>query len=196
MTTAVTPTTELEAVNILLACIEESPVVSLDDAGLVDVAMAKATLSEVSRAVQKRGWHFNVEEDYPLNRDGDSYIPVPSNVAKLKPARDHAHKQIAHRGVKLYDLKNHTYTFTEDIKVDVTLLLPFEELPEAARHYIAVRAGRVFQGRVLGSETLHKFTEEDEAQALVDLAEAEGDTGDYNVIRDNSTGQSILLRDY
>lgn len=196
MATATTPTTELEAVNVLLACAEESPVVSLDDAGLVDVAMAQSTLSEVSRAVQKRGWHFNSEKDYPLTRDDSNHIPVPANTAKLKPARDFRDLEIAHRGTKLYDLKNHTYVFTKDIKVDAVFILPFDELPEAARHYIAVRAARIFQARVLGSETLFKFTEVDEAQALDDLNEAEGDTGDYNIFRDNSTAQDILIRDY
>lgn len=196
MTTATTPTTELEAVNTMLSCIEEAPVVSLDDTGLVDVATARAVLSEVSRAVQKSGWKFNREADYPLVRDIDGNIPVPANVMKLKAAEEYRDRKITTRGTRLYDLKNHTYVFTEDLKVDVVFLLSFEELPEAARHYITVRAARVFQTRVLGSETLQKFHEDDEGMALIDLNEAEGDTGDYNIFTGTLQAHRIAYRHF
>jgi hypothetical protein len=182
MTTSTTPLTELEAVNVLLSCIGEAPVNVLDDTGLVDVATARATLGEVSRLVQNRGWNFNCEQKYPLTRNVDGELHLPANTAKVKPSADFSDLKLTQRGTRLYDRENHTFVFTKDITVDLTVLLPFDELPQAARHYITLRAARVFQGRVQGAETNYRFTEDDEAQALVDFSDAESDTGDYNVL--------------
>ena len=60
-----TPTTELEAVNIMLSTIGEAPVNNLDS-GLVDAETAETILKNVSRDVQSHGWNFNSEPDYTL----------------------------------------------------------------------------------------------------------------------------------
>ena len=59
-----------------------------------------------------------------------------------------------------------------------------------------MRAARVFQTRVLGSETLQKFHEDDEGMALIDLNEAEGDTGDYNIFTGTLQAHRIAYRHY
>ena len=66
---------------------------------------------------------------------------------------------------------------------DVTqvLLLPFNEIPEQAKRYITIRSARVFHDRTLGANTLHKFSQEDEKQALSILRNAEMRTGDYTI---------------
>ena len=57
----------------------------------------------------------------------------------------------------------------------------FDELPEAARRFIAVRSARIFHDRVVGSGELHRFFQEDEAQAWSELLEYEGNVGDYTI---------------
>jgi hypothetical protein len=76
----------------------------------------------------------------------------------------------------------------------VVLLLELEDLPQAARHYVMVRAARVFQQRVLGSETLDGFTERDEARARMSLKRYDSQTADYNILTGNYGVMRVIDR--
>lgn len=175
-------TTELEAVNAMLATIGEAPVNTLDNSGLIDVAQARATLAEVSRKVQAGDWHFNREDNYTLTPDYNGIIQVPFGVLKIDTVGDSEHIDITVRGNKIYNRQEHTFVFTSAIKVDMTVLLEWEELPEPARQYIVARASREFQRRVVGSGQLDQFTADDELRLLVSLQDFDGSTSDYNIL--------------
>lgn len=192
--TAITLTTELEAVNTMLSCIGESPINSLEVTGVEDADAAKAVLNEVSRQVQSIGWHFNSETDYSLVRDVDGFINVPSNTITVDTTDEFYNYDVVQRGLRLYNKKDHTFVFDKTLKVDIVLLLPWDELPQAARRYIEISAARVFQVRRLGSDTLHKFSEMDELKALSVLKDNEGETGDYNVLSGSYSVANILQR--
>lgn len=196
MATVLTPTTELEAVNTILSVIGESPISSLQQgAAVADAVTARTTLSEVCRAVQSRGWHFNTEKAVTLTPDTYSKeITVPLNCLRVDTNEEYKDNDVVHRGTKLYDRKNHTYQFSTSVNVDMVILLPFEELPETARHYITIKAARVFQSRTVGSDALFQFTAVDEKDALAALKRAEGITGDYNILTGNSTVFRVLNR--
>ena len=185
---ALSMTSELDAVNIMLGTIGESPINSLDAAtGVVDAVTARAILSEVSVQVQEEGWHFNTEYEFVLTPSLDSKeIYVPANAIEVDAsAYDRNDIDVAIRGNRLYDRKNKTFQFQQDIKADLTILLEFNGLPQAARHYITVRAARVFQQRVIGSDTLGSFSEKDEARALRSMRRYESKTADYNILTGN-----------
>lgn len=186
-----TLTAELEAINTLLAAISESPVSSLDSLGLADVAAARATLDEVSREVQMIGWHFNTEDAYPLlpNTEGKILLPENTLKAQIKSGLD-----IAQRGLKLYNRTSHTDTFTSPVEATLVFLLQWDELPQVARHYIMVRASRIFQARNLGSDTQFQFSKDEETDAEKHLTEAEGESGSYNIFSGSSSTASILER--
>lgn len=195
MATATTPITELEAVNVLLAVIGESPINTLNSPAVADAVLAQATLSEVSRAVQTPGWHFNIEEGFTLTPTlFEKEIQLPANCLRVSPSGADRGADVTQRGSRLYDRQKHTYKFDKSLTVDMVVLLPFEELPEAARYYITVRAARVFQARTVGSEALYQFTAQDEAMALSSLKTAEGITGDYNMLTDSWSVAKILQR--
>lgn len=180
--TDVTPTTELEAVNAMLDAIGETPVNSIAP-GLGDATLAYTILARVTREVQSRGWKFNTEEEYPLPIDGDGYVNIPANTLRVAIAESmKADYDVAQRGSKLYDRYRHTFVFDKTLKVNIILLLTFEDMPEVARNYATVRAGRMFLDRTVGSADLHGFQEGDELTALTVLKEFEGDTGDYNML--------------
>lgn len=196
MTTATTPTTELQAINTMLLVIGESPISSLQEgAAVADAVTAQSVLSEVCRAVQSRGWHFNTDKGITLTPEATTKtIVIPSNCMRVDPTEEYYDIDAVQRGNKFYDRKNQTYEFDKSIKVDMVVLLPFEELPETARHYITIKAARVFQARTVGSDALFQFTAVDERDALAALKRAEGITGDYNILTGNRSVYRALNR--
>ena len=163
---SLTPTTELEAVNTMLNTIGEAPVNTLVNMTSVDALAALSVLQNVNRGVQVEGWFFNSEYDYPLVPDLDGNLPLPTNLMSVDSTNESSSYDLIQRGSRAYDRKNHTYTFTETVKCNLIILLAFEEIPEAARNYITLRASRILQDRLLGSDSLHTMNREDEYQAL------------------------------
>ena len=151
----------------------------------VDGTVAKNVLSEVSREVQSAGWHFNTHYKATLTRDTNNKIPVGTNVVRVEldpnlvPKADY---DLVQRDGFLFNMAKNTDIFDRNFE-DVTqvLLLTFSEIPEQAKRYITIRSARVFHDRTLGANTLHKFSQEDEKQALSILRNAEARTGDFTI---------------
>ena len=183
--TTTTRSTELEAVNVILSTIGEAPLNSLSGSLPVDGTMAKNVLSEISREVQSSGWHFNTHYKATLTRDTNNKIPVGTNVVRVELDPNLESKvdyDLVQRDGKLFNLAKNTDVFDKDFEnVTQVLLLPFNEIPEQAKRYITIRSARVFHDRTLGANTLHKFSQEDEKQALSILRNAEMRTGDYTI---------------
>jgi hypothetical protein len=191
---AETLTTELEAINSMLGTIGMAPINSLAGTLTADVTMAQNILKEVSREVQQVGWHWNSEYEYPLTPDVDGHIVLASNILRVDLDNSYAWRyDVTQRGSTLYDKKNRTDEFSETLKANVVLYLPWDSLPEPARRYITIRAARIFSDRAVGSETLRGFTAEDEFRALASLKEFEGDTADHNIF-DNYDTFSVIDR--
>ena len=192
-----TPTTQLSAVNSILSTIGEAPVNSLSS-GLVDAETAETVLNEVSRDVQSLGWNFNTESDYTVAADSEGNVVLPTEIVRADLANSvtkyrSSKNEYVQRGNKMYDKVNHTYNIGQALKLDVVVLLAFELLPEVARRYITVKASRLFQERVVGSDTLSSMNRADEQAALFALREMEGDNADYNIFDDGGT-YSVLNR--
>tara|TARA_R100001510_G_C7639004_1_gene196773 strand:- start:74 stop:688 length:615 start_codon:yes stop_codon:yes gene_type:complete len=192
MTTTVT--TKLEAINVMLTAIGESPVNTITSSTTTDVSIAIQILDNVSREVQSVGWHFNTDTNYLLAKNTSNQIVLPSNCLRVDNSNKDADLDLVERGRKLWDRENHTYTITKDIRVNITWFLEFTELPETARRYITIRAARIFQDRMLASETLHAFHQVDELSALSALKEHEGDTRDHSIF-DNYSTYRVIDRD-
>ena len=197
MATVTTPTTELEAINTILSVIGESPISSLSEiSSVADAVTAQSILSEVSRQVQTKGWHFNTEKEFELSPDVYSKeIVVPTNALRIDTMGDSRDVDVVQRGQRLYDRTRHTYQFETSLKCDIVIALPFTDLPQAARHYITIKAARIFQARTVGSEALYQFTSADERDAHLDLKRNEGITGDYNILTSNPTVFRSLIRE-
>lgn len=160
------PTTELEAVNIILSGIGEAPISSFVEV-TADVSLARNILAEISRETQTEGWQWNTEDDFPLTPDAaKGEIKLPPTAIRVH-FREPDDRELTIRGQRVYDRVNHSFIFSPGVRilVTLTLLLPFEDLPEAARRYITLKAARVFQERTVGSGTLYDFQQADEARA-------------------------------
>ena len=143
----------------------------------------------------EEGWHFNTEIDWKLIPSSDTgEIFIPANCIQVDTSGASTLTDVAARGNRLYDRVNHTYTFTAPITVQMVILLDFTDLPQAARHYISIRAARVFQQRMVGSETLGGFTEKDEARARASVRKLDANTADYNILTGSWSVARVLQR--
>ena len=119
-------------------------------------------------------------------------INLPTNACRVDlEAVNAGTKDVVERNRKLYNKKDHTYTFTDSVKATVTYLLELTEIPESARRFIMIRAARIFQDRMVGSPDHHTFNSRDEMVALSDLKEYEGDTGDHTIFDHYDVFRSI-----
>lgn len=171
-------TTRLQAVNTMLTCIGESPVSNLTDAAAADVAIAQNILDEVCRDLMTRSWSWNTLRKQTLQPDVSNRIAVPATWVRV----DHPTKDYARKGPWLYDRENETDTFTESVAdLEAVVLLDWDEMPEPARRYAMIRAGRTLAARMVTSEKAVAFTERDEMQSWMVLREYESEQADYNI---------------
>ena len=187
-------TSELEAVNFLLKTIGESPVNDIDNPQLADAVAATTCLRQVSKREQTRGYHFNTDENYKLLASANQFI-VPNDCLRIDPVRTSASIDAVQRGTKLWDRKNHTYTFTQpSIFCDIVRHYPWDELPEACRQHFMYQAT---------SEFYHDTFQADpetavqkgifDAQAVFE--EFVSETGDHSALYSSFSTWNALRRD-
>ena len=185
MTETLVPTTELQAVNNMLASIGESPVSTLDTGTVVDADLAQTLLFNVNRQVQALGLHCNSEVDYPLSPNEDGEIILPANTLRVDEVYGASSRDLTQRGSRLYDRNNRTFVIDESVTLDIVMMLPFDELPEAVRWYIAVKASRIFVDKTMGDEALHAYSRQDEMEAKRDFVKSQLKNRDASML--NST---------
>ena len=179
---SLTPMTELQAVNLLLSAIGEAAVSSLETATTVEVTQAKNLLSNVNRAAQQKGWHFNTEWDVVLTRDADDRIPLSESIlsvyqpGQLMTIRGRSGSMFA------YDLDNNTFTLTKNLNNAVTItLLDFIDTPNTFRQYVTTRAARIFQEEIIGQVSAETVNRQEEAEAYADLLDDDAERSGLNV---------------
>lgn len=192
-----TAATTLDAVNEMITSIGLSPVNTLSVQGIKDVAVAQRTLHNVSRKVQSKGWWFNVDRDFPLlPEEGTHHIKVPEDAISIR-CEDRG-RNLVERKRLLYDLDRNSYNFENqnNLKFRIVRFLDFEDIPQTARDYIAMRAIRVFQARAVGSPVLKTYTDQDEALAYAELLREHLKGSNTNMFRRPSMTNRILHRRY
>lgn len=225
-----TPTTELEAVNTMLAAIGQPPLPPATDlatATEADVQIAVNTLWKASREVLTGGWRFNTLFGFQLEPLGitpvfqwtevGTGLKTDLNIFSLSSLStgpkflswklsncvqngdlDMIERQASrtYTGfpatlVVLYDRTHNRDGAAKDrhpyIYLDGIIAMNFEEMPEVARRYIAIRAARQFSQQVVGNADLRMFTEKDEYDALRILKRDQGLIEKHNLM-DNYDG--------
>lgn len=185
-------TSKLDAVNTMLSSIGEAPVSSLSS-GLIEAEIAESILNTIDREVQSMGWHFNTELNKSFAQDTLGQILLPADILRADATLKANAPNLVQRGLKMYDRVNHTFVIGAAAALDVVVQLLFDDLPEVAKRYIVLRATRIFQDRVVGSNTLHDFQQRDEAEALVQLKDFDKAADDHNIF-DNYDTFSIIDR--
>jgi hypothetical protein len=169
-----TPMTELEAVNEMLMSIGQAPVNSLAVTGITDVSTAKARLDTAVRNLLAQGYWFNTDKGFALQPDADGHIPVPADALRIT-SDDAAVAERVHptKGRALYDTDSNTFVFAASVTCTIIRAMPFDHMPQTARAYAATIAARRFQSKLIGSQILDHFEQEDEAKAWTMLLREE-----------------------
>lgn len=147
--------TKLQAVNRMLRGAGESPVSTIEDDGVNDVAMAVAILDEATTMCQMDGSRSFNTEDTELVPDSNGIIFINADTLAIDTRDDSSQIDIAIKGIppRLYNLTDNTYVFESNLQVKQTILVPFEELPTAYQFEITDYAARVYQMQTLGDTT-------------------------------------------
>ena len=169
----------LDAVNILLETINELPIE--DEAEFEDfleARQARSKIVEVTRAVLAEKWDINTDTNYIFPLDVQGMIPVPYNVLNISGNRG----DVIMRNWKLYSRSDQSHVFEEEVPCEVVWLFDFNELTHPLRHYITIRAARIFSARTIGDKVAIGFNEIDEEDARVSARRSEGFTGKFNML--------------
>jgi hypothetical protein len=163
--------TELEAVNILLSVIGESPVDSLSSTSaneIIESTVARRVLSEVSRDVQAEGWSWNTDRNVALTKNSSNGFTLPSNQLRATFSSSlYPGMQLTCRGNRVYDRDKQSFTFSETTLTvsELVTQLDWDDLPHQAQQYATIRASRIFAGRFVNSNAIYAYTTEDEQYA-------------------------------
>lgn len=192
---ALLATTELEAVNLMLAAIQEAPVSTIADETIEDAAIALSMLRQVTKEVLGRGWHFNTDYDYVLSVDGNGNIPIPTTASHVDPERSTG-KDYVRRGDFLYDREEQTYDFAAgtSVKCRIIWMFDYEDLPQTFRTYIAMRAANRFVQQTLGDEGNVQFSKEEMMMARAEAVADDVRRSDTNMLTGSYTNYNVIRR--
>ena len=182
MATTTDTDTELSAVNSILGAIGQSPVTSLNFTN-PEISFIYNILTEVNKDVQNEGWHFNTENHKKVTLSADGNITLPTNTLRYDFHDGLVNKDydVVLRDGKLYDLINHTNTFTKgDYYIDVVTLYAFEKLPNPFQRYITYRAAVRAATQLVSNPNLVELLKEDERKMRAVCLEYDCDYGDFS----------------
>jgi hypothetical protein len=174
---APTLTTRLDAANLVLRCMNEASVSSLTPPISEDTQRAIDTLQETTMEVLTPGWSVNTESGIELTLTGGKYA-VSSDTISIELDRWRSDVDLVFRNdgstLRLYNRApgHATFTLPAGLKATIIKSRDFEELPEAFRRYIAIRAARTTQSRIEGAGAAI-YSERDELIARKQLRQFE-----------------------
>lgn len=189
-----TPTSELDAVNMVMKAkgLDLVTSIDIDDAEIADAAFH---LNVVDKEVQSKGWWFNKDYSLRLSIASGGTVPLPEGTLKVAPAYYNAGFNAApfvERAGKLYDLTNQTNVFTVQPIVDITVRLAFTDLPEVARRYISILAAHNAQGLDRGNSATFQITNQMVLNALATLEQEQDKAQPNNQVHDNISIQGAI----
>lgn len=161
---------ELDAVNTLLAAVGETPMASLDLEDETTLVLI-AQLNKTSREVQTLGWSFNYEEGVSFAPDIDGYINLPNTLLQISSPFNSL--MLVQRGNKLYSKKLHSFKISASVIINVTYLLPWEDLPSHAQNAILSKSCAEYSLNNIGSEFQLKALQTLASQSWADFNNVE-----------------------
>lgn len=190
------PQTELDAVNEMMAAIGVSAFSSLSSLP-PDASIAQSTLYRVSRQFQEAGRYFNTSYEVELSLDGSNNIPLPSNTLRVDAFDEWNHYTF--RGDNagnylLYNIDDDTFTFSDNVKVNIVYHLEWDRLPPAARHYIVQLAIQDWTASKTIEPAHRQMLDRKLMMAKADWITSEGENSDRSLLSGSESVRSVLAR--
>lgn len=145
-----------------------------------DTQVASSIVDDTWLEVLNRGWWFNMDLGFSLVPDNQGFITFPATVLRIDSGSGIG--RYMKRNGQLYDRIDNTFTFTDTIKLNLVWATNFSDLPVSAYEYIACRATRKFQQKVIGSPDMAQPLLQEEADALVNLQRENAQYSDASLI--------------
>lgn len=187
--------TILDAVNELLRAVRTAPVNSIES-GNVRAALAEDALNTERRKVCALGWWFNQDRQVTLTPNASQQIVIPSTYLKVDKydIYDRTVPDITVRGALLYNKTDKDFTFAENIDVNVTYLIDWEDLPYEIQNMVTKEAKITFVENTLDPSAVTPWMVEElrEARALANQVNAQN--SNFNMLTGNDTTFDIVNR--
>ena len=172
---------ELEAVNEILGSIGEPPVSTLEESANLDVVNARRVLLSASKAIQSKGWTFNIEQNLELQPDVyTKLISYSDDILSMRSSQSTT--PYVNKNGYVYDRLNRTDIFDGPIFVDTIRLRTLSEMPECFSRWIVATASYKFANNYLGDAQTSQRLQAEVELARIDCNEYEHDYGNYNAL--------------
>ncbi len=177
--------TELSAVNAILGAIGQSPVTSLNFTN-PEVGFIYNLLRDANVDLQAEGWHFNTEKHVTYTPDANGKIEIGDDILKMDTTDgwiDRTHDVVKRNGY-LYDKQSHSDDFSDHsggIKLDITRLISYVDLPEVFKRYIIYKASVRAATQLVGNAQLAQLLAQQEALSRAAIMEYECNQGNHTM---------------
>ena len=183
-TTTIDTETELSAVNSILGAIGQSPVTAINKTN-PEVGFIYNLLRDSNVEVQNEGWHFNTERHVTYTPDSNGKIAIGADIIKMDVTNGWVKRQydVVKRSGNLYDKYDHTDDWSDhtEILLDITKLIPLEEVPSVFQRYIISRASRQAATQLVANPQLVQLLQSNEAMARANCMEYECNQGNHSM---------------
>jgi hypothetical protein len=183
-TTTIDTETELSAVNSILGAIGQSPVTTINKTN-PEVGFIYNLLRDSNVEVQNEGWHFNTERHVTYTPDSNGKIAIGADIIKMDVTNGWVKRQydVVKRSGNLYDKYDHTDDWSDhtEILLDITKLIPLEEVPSVFQRYIISRASRQAATQLVANPQLVQLLQSNEAMARANCMEYECNQGNHSM---------------
>lgn len=165
---------KLDAINILLAAVGESPVNTLNNTQSVDVDNAIRMLDGVSRTIQSKGWTFNTSSEQTIIPDSTNH-KIRYNPTWISYLSTDGNTYVK-RGDYLYNLTGNTFNFEKNITLTIIEAVDFDDLPDVFKTYITANAASKFQAKYFGDDNVENELLSEAAEAYAEIVQYSIDT--------------------
>lgn len=174
--------TELSAVNQILGAVGQAPINTLDQTN-PETALVYDTLVAINREIQAEGWAFNRELEYPMMPDTNGEILLPDNMLQvvLSDLPENRGMDVVPRNGKLYNKTDHTFTWNDTVKCNITWLFDFVETPQAFKDYVTARAAVVVSTKLISDRNHFALLKDRELSARAMVLQYECEQGQYSM---------------
>jgi len=183
--TTIDTETELSAVNAILGAIGQSPVTSINKTN-PEIGFIYNLLRDANIDLQAEGWHFNTEKHVTYTPDTNGKIAIGNDILKMDTTDgwvDRTHDVVKRNGY-LYDKQSHSDDFSDHsggIKLDITRLISYEDLPEVFKRYIIYKASVRAATQLVGNPQLAQLLAQQESISRAAVMEYECNQGNHTM---------------